>query len=440
MEQLELFVDRRSLFEKLYSIEFLYEGFRAVKKNKGAPGIDGVTIKDYEADLDNNLRQLSEELKKWQYKPSPVLRVEIPKPGKNAGVRLLGIPCVRDRVVQAALKLILEPILDPIFSDSSYGFRPKRNQRQAVEAAQRIIKTGKEYVVDIDLSKFFDRIHHDRLIFRLSQHVSDKRILRIIGMTLRSGVMKDGLYSPTDEGTVQGGPLSPLLSNVVLDELDKELEKRGLEFCRFADDCNIFVSSPKAAQRVMNSISKFISTKLKLVVNREKSKMALSKYVKFLGMTIIAGTIAISVVSMNRAMAKVKELTPRGTHITLEETLRKINTWYMGWSQYYLMTQYPSQLSKLEAHVRRRLRSQIIGQQKRRRHLFNKLIKRGLSRSYAANTVYNNDGRWAISGKFAMAKAYSVPWFINQMGQYIRSDQSMSNPHWFSPNQWIRMT
>lgn len=259
-------------------------------------------------------------------------------------------------------------------------------------------------------------------------------------MTLRSGVMKDGLYSPTDEGTVQGGPLSPLLSNVVLDELDKELEKRGLEFCRFADDCNIFVSSPKAAQRVMNSISKFISTKLKLVVNQEKSKVALSKYVKFLGITIIAGTIAISVVSMSRAMAKVKELTPRGTHITLEETLRKINTWYMGWSQYYLMTQYPGQLLKLEAHVRRRLRSRIIGQQKRRRHLFSKLIKRGLSRSYAANTVYNNDGRWAISGKFAMAKAYSVPWFINQMGQYIRSDQSMANPHWFSLKQWIRMT
>ncbi|MBN1930044.1 MAG: hypothetical protein JW786_00360 [Desulfobacterales bacterium] len=156
MEQLELFVDRRSLFEKLYSIEFLYEGFRAVKKNKGAPGIDGVTIKDYEADLDNNLRQLSEDLKKWQYKPSPVLRVEIPKPGKNAGVRLLGIPCVRDRVVQAALKLILEPIFDPLFSDNSYGFRPKRNQRQAVEAAQKIVKSGKEYVVDIDLSKFLD--------------------------------------------------------------------------------------------------------------------------------------------------------------------------------------------------------------------------------------------------------------------------------------------
>jgi RNA-directed DNA polymerase len=440
MEQLELFVDRRNLFEKLHSIEFLYKGFKAVKKNKGAPGIDDVTIQDFETNLDGNLRQLIEEIKGWKYRPSPVLRVEIPKPGKNAGVRLLGIPCVRDRVVQAALKLILEPILDPLFSDNSYGFRPNRNQRQAVEAAQRIVKTGKEYVVDIDLSKFFDRVHHDRLISRLAQHIDDKRILRIIGMTLRSGVMKDGLYRPTDEGTVQGGPLSPLLSNVVLDELDKELESRSLEFCRFADDCNIFVSSRKAAQRVMDSISKFISNRLKLAVNQEKSNVALSKHVKFLGMTIIAGTIAISVVSMNRAMAKVKELTPRGTYQTLEKTIKGINKWYMGWSQYYGMTQYPGQLKKIEAHVRRRLRSRIIGQQKKRRHLFNKLIKRGLSRSYAANTVYNNDGRWAISGKFAMAKAYSVPWFINQMGQQVKSDQKRTNPHWFSIDQWIRMT
>jgi len=438
MEQLELFVDRRSLFEKLCSKELLYKGFRAVKKNQGAPGIDGISIEDYEADLDNNLRQLSEEVKNWEYKPSPVLRKEIPKPGKNAGVRLLGIPCVRDRVVQAALKLILEPILDPLFSDNSYGFRPNRNQRQAVEAAQRIVRTGKEYVVDIDLSKFFDRVHHDRLLSRLGQHINDKRILRIIGMTLRSGVMKDGLYSPTEEGTVQGGPLSPLLSNVVLDELDKELERRGLEFCRFADDCNIFVSSQKAADRVMVSISKFISNKLKLVVNQEKSKVALSRYVKFLGMTIIAGTIAISVVSMNRAMAKVKELTPRGTHLELEKTIEEVNKWYIGWSQYYGMTQYPSQLKKIESHVRRRLRSRIIGQQKKRRHLFNKLIKRGLSRSYAANTAYNNDGRWAISGKLAMAKAYSVPWFIDQMGQAIRSDKEQ--PHWLPLNQWIRMT
>jgi len=438
MEQLGLFIDGRNLFEKLCSLEILGEGFKAVKRNKGAPGIDGVTVEEFGNRLDEELTQLKREIENWDYRPRPVQRVEIPKPGKNAGVRLLGIPCVRDRVVQATLKLILEPILDPLFSDNSYGFRPGRNRRQAVEAAQKIVKTGKEYVVDIDLSKFFDRVHHDRLISRLSQHIPDKRILRIIGMTLRSGVMKDGLFSPTSEGTVQGGPLSPLLSNVVLDELDKELERRGLEFCRFADDCNIFVKSQKAAERVMDSITRFIENKLKLVVNQEKSKVGLSRYVKFLGMTIIAGTIAVSVASMNRAMTKVKELTPRGTHMTLERTIQCINRWYIGWSAYYRMTQYPNQLRRIEAHIRRRLRSRLVGQQKRKRHLFNKLIKRGIPRRSAAKTVFSNKGRWALSHTFVLERAYPNRWFINEMGQRIRSDER--HLHWFPPDLWIRVT
>lgn len=235
MRLLELIKPALSPFEKLCSMNYLRNGFKAVRKNGGAPGIDGVTIKEFDNRLEEELTQLKNELENWTYKPQPVRRVEIAKPG--GGIRLLGVPCVRDRVVQAALKLILEPILDPTFSDNSYGFRPNRNQRQAVEMAQQIVCSGKEYVVDIDLSKFFDRVHHDRLISRLSGYISDKRILRIIGMTLRSGVMQDGMVTATTEGTVQGGPLSPLLSNLVLDELDKELERRGLEFCRFADDC-----------------------------------------------------------------------------------------------------------------------------------------------------------------------------------------------------------
>lgn len=201
----------------------------------------------------------------------------------------------------------------------------------------------------------FDRVHHDRLMSRLSISIPDKRILRIIGNILRSGVMKEGLITPTKEGTVQGSPLSPLLSNVVLDELDKELERRGLEFCRFADDCNIFVGSRKSADRVMKSVSKFIEGKLKLLINREKSKVSLSKFVKFLGMTIIIGTIAISAKSINNALAKVKEMTPRGTHMKLEETIKQFNSWYTGWASYYSMTQYPSQLRKIEAHFRRRI-------------------------------------------------------------------------------------
>jgi group II intron reverse transcriptase/maturase len=414
-------------------MECLEKGFKAVKRNDGAPGIDGVAVEAFGECVEEELARLRQEIASWKYAPQPVLRVEIPKPGKDAGVRKLGIPCVRDRVVQAALKLILEPMLDPLFSDNSYGFRPGRNQRQAVEAAQRIVKSGKEHVVDIDLSKFFDRVNHDRLISRLSQHIDDKRILRIIGMMLRSGVMENGLFSRTPEGTVQGGPLSPLLSNVVLDELDKELERRGLEFCRFADDCNIFVRTPKAAERVMRSISRFIENRLKLVVNERKSKVALSRYVKFLGMTIFAGTIVISKPSIKRAMEKVKELTPRGTHLTLERTIERINQWHMGWSGYYRMTQQPQQLKRIEAHIRRRLRSRLVDQHKRKRHLFKKLLKRNVTRRTAARTVFSNKGRWALSHTSAMERAYPNRWFIEQMGLRIRSNESHS--HWKPVNQ-----
>lgn len=438
MRQKVLFVEDSSLFGELCASEHLREGFKAVKRNGGTPGVDEVSIEEFEERLEEELSRLSKELKSWDYKPKPVRRVEIPKPGKNAGVRLLGVPCVRDRVVQATLKLLLEPILDPLFSDNSYGFRPDRGQQDAVQAARSIVETGKEYVVDIDLSKFFDRVNHDRLIVRLSKFISDKRILRIIGITLRSGVMKDGTVSQTLEGTVQGSPLSPLLSNVVLDELDKELEDRGLEFCRFADDCNIFVRSEKAANRVMASISKFIENKLKLEINRDKSKVSLSRYVKFLGMTIVAGTIAISAVSMDRAIAKVRELTPRGTHLTLEETVKRINQWYIGWSGYYRMTQYPSQLGRIEAHVRRRLRSRIIGQQKRRRHLFRKLVKRNVSKAYAARTVFSNKGRWALSHTFAMGRAYPNHYFIKHLGLRIRTNEP--HPHWFGLETWIKVT
>lgn len=411
--QLNLFVDERSLFDKLCDMHNLQAGFKAVKKNGGAPGIDGVTVDEYENRLDEELAQLKKDLEGWSYKPSPVRRVEIPKPGKGAGVRLLGVPCIGDRVVHATLKNLLEPILDLTFSDHSYGFRPGYNQQQAVEAAQRIVKGGKEYVVDIDLSKFFDRVNHDRLIYLLSGHVADKRILRLIGMILRSGVMVNGVVQLTEEGTVQGSPLSPLLSNVVLDELDKELERRGLEFCRYADDCNIFVRSPKSASRVMTSISKFIEQKLKLKINREKSKVGQSREVKFLGMTIIDGTVAISWQSIERAMLKVKELTPRGTHLSLELTMKRINEWYIGWSGYYLMTQYPSQFVKIEGHIRRRLRARIVDQQKRRRHLYKKLIKRGVPRDQAAKTAQSNNGRWALSWTNALHKAYPNRWFTD---------------------------
>ena len=436
MYQLDLLTDEQRLFEELCAIEWLRKGFLSVKKNDGSPGVDGVTIAEFESRLDEELGRLQAELMSWTYKPSPVRRVEIPKPG-GRGTRKLGVPTVRDRVVQATLKQLLEPIFEPTFSDNSYGFRPGRSQQQAVEAARGIVAGGKPYVVDLDLEQFFDRIHHDRLIARMGNQIPDKRILRVIGITLRSGGMADGLKSVTTEGTVQGSPLSPLLSNIVLDELDRELERRGLAFCRFADDCNIFVKTPKAAERVMASISKYIETRLKLVINREKSQVARSERVKFLGFTIVGETIAIAHKALQRAMAKVKELTPRGTHLRLEDSIEQINRWYVGWAGYFALTNYPAQLRKIEAHIRRRLRSRLVDQQKNQRNLYRKLTKRGVPRGQAASAVYSHRGRWALSNTRAVNKAYSNDWFIAVMGQAMRSDRKLG--HWFDVNQWIRL-
>lgn len=430
-------IDSKCLFEQLCTEKKLLEGWREVKRNRGTSGSDGQTIEYFEAQLHKEINQLRQELIDWEYQPQPVRRVEIPKPDSKTEVRELGVPSIRDRVVQTTIKQLLEPILDPLFSKSSYGFRPGKNQQQAVEAAQKIVQSGKKFVVDIDLSKFFDRIHQDRLIARLGKIIEDKRILRLVGMTLRSGVMKDGVITPTTAGTTQGSPLSPLLSNLVLDELDKEIEKRGLEHCRFADDCNIFVKTQKAAERVMQNISEFIEKKLKLVVNQAKSKVAESSLVKFLGMTIVEGTRAIAKKSLSRAMQKVKELTLRGTHENLEATIKRINSWYMGWSNYFSMTQYPSQLNMIEAHIRRRLRSRIVSQQKSRRNLFHKLMKRGISRNKAAATSFSNKKRWALSHANAVERAYPNGWFIHEMDLQIRSKENRED--WFDTKKWVRL-
>jgi group II intron reverse transcriptase/maturase len=436
MKQRNLFTMNLSLFETLCDQESLREAFLEVKRNKGAHGVDGKSIKDFEANLDEELAQLKKELESWSYKPMPVRRVEIPKPD-GLGTRKLGVPAVRDRTVQTLIKQILEPILEPMFSENSYGFRPGRSQKHAIDAALEIVKTGKEHTVDIDLASFFDKVPHDRLIARLSKVIEDKRILRIIGLTLRSGVMVDGVVEPTEEGTTQGSPLSPILSNFVLDELDKELERRGLAFCRWADDCNIFVKTPKAAERIMASISKFIETRLKLKINRDKSKCAPTSKVKFLGMTIVNKTVAISKKALDRAMDKVKELTPRGTHLPIEKSIGRINSWYIGWANYFKMTQYPAQLEKIEAHIRRRLRSRFIGQQKRRRHLANKLIGMGVKRGTVNKQVYSNKGRWTLSHTSAVEKAWTNGWFAKR-GLKIVSDQKME--HWFGIKQWIKLT
>lgn len=434
-EQLE-FQFHEDLFRKICALDTLREAFKAVKRNKGAPGIDGVTIEEYEKDLIKNLIQLKTQVESWTYKPTPVRRVEIPKPG-GKGVRLLGVPIINDRVLHMAIKIVLEPILDPKFSENSFGFRPGRNQQQAVRQAQEIVQSGKEFVVDIDLSKFFDRINHDRLIYRLKEHIQDTRVLRLIGMILRGGIMIDGVKTPSEEGSVQGSPLSPLLSNVVLDELDKELEKRGLEFCRFADDCNIFARSLRSAERIMSSIKKFIEKKLKLKVNEEKSKTRKSSEVKFLGMTIIEGTIAISKAAFNKAMEKVKTLIPRGSHLPIERAIAEVNKWYKGWSSYFKMTEYPAQLKAIEAHIRRRFRARFVKQQKKKRNLLALLRREGANKKSAAKTVYSNKGPWRLSHTRVVEKVFSIKWFIKQ-GQTIVSGNALS--HWFAIEKWVKLT
>lgn len=436
VEQLTLFTGTENLYEELCGTEMLKQGFKAVKRNGGSAGVDGQRIADFDKRLDEEIERLKSELTSWSYQPQPVRRVEIPKPG-GAGVRLLGVPTVRDRVVQATVQLLLEPIFDPEFSKSSYGFRPGRSQRDAVESARRIVSRGKEYVVDIDLSKFFDRVNHDRLIERMKGKVKDKRMLRLVGMTLRSGVMVEGVVNPTEEGTTQGSPLSPLLSNIVLDELDKELERRELEFCRYADDCNIFTGSAKAAERVMKSVQHFIETRLRLVVNEEKSKVGRCELVKFLGMTVVAGTIAISAISMKRAKERAKELTPRRTHLTIEASIEEISRWYRGWSEYFKMTNYPAQLHHIEAYMRRRLRARLVCQMKRPRTIMRKLIERGVRREGAFRAAYSGRKVWSMSHVGQVDRAYPNDWF-ERKGLYICSNRKL--PHWKNRTEWITMT
>jgi len=434
----DLFINNARLFEELCTKPRLTSGYLKVRKNQGAAGIDGVSIEDFGNKLDEELSQLLKELVDWTYRPKAVKAVEIPKPGSNTDKRRLGIPCVRDRVVQAAIKELIEPILEPTFSDNSYGFRPGRSPHDAVLKAKEIVEQeGKGFVVDLDLEKFFDKINHDRLIARLGDKIQDKRILRLIGLMLRSGIMKDGVVSSTEVGSIQGSPLSPLLSNVVLDELDKELETRGHKFCRFADDCNIFVSTYKAAERVMSTITEFIERRLKLKVNAQKSKVAKSKEVKFLGFTIINGKIAIAKAAIDRAMDKVKILTPRGTHLSTKDSISQINKWFRGWSSYYSLGQYPAQLAKIEAHIRRRLRARIVKQQKRRSHLCNKLVKRGISRRAASKVVYSNKGTWRLSHERVLERAFPNKWFIETLGQVVSSTTKL--PHWFDVKTWIRL-
>jgi len=415
----------------------LERAFRKVKANQGAPGPDGESIEEFEADLEARLDQLRKELESWSYQPSPVRRVVIPKPG--GGERLLGIANVRDRIVYQAMAMMMGPLFEPGFSDHCYGYRPGRSQRDAVAEAQKHVGEGKQWVVDLDLERFFDTVNHDRVLHLLRNKVKDRRMIRLVAMILRSGIWIDGKVERSREGLHQGSPLSPLLSNIVLHELDEELEKRGLDFVRYADDCNVFVCSRKAAERVLDKLTRFIEGKLKLKVNRTKSKTGLSSVVKFLGITVLAGGIvAISAASMTKAKAAVKELVPRSGKAPLETQIERVNQWYRGWVGYYAMSEYPSQLRVIEARIRVRFRLQFIKNHKRKKHLVRKLVKRGIRRQTAYREVYTrNHGRWRLAHTFGVARAWSALWF-RQQGVLTFSGESRS--HWQSREAYPKLS
>ena len=399
------------LMEEVCGWENCKQALARVKANKGSPGVDGMTVHDLPEYLKQHWPTIREQLLNGTYQPPPVKRVEIPKP--DGGVRKLGIPTVLDRFIQQAVMQVLQGRWDGTFSDHSYGFRPGRSAHQAVEQAQKYIAEGCRWVVDLDLEKFFDRVCHDKLMAKLAERVSDKRLLELIRAFLRAGVMEDGLVSPVDEGTPQGGPLSPLLSNIVLDEFDRELERRGLRFARYADDSNIYVGSRRAGERVMKNITRFITTKLKLKVNEQKSAVAQPWERKFLGFSFTAGEEPkrrIAPKAILRFKERIRELTRRTRGVSIERMAQELARYLRGWLGYFGKCQTPSVLRKLDEWLRHRLRSAIWKQWKRGSVRFAELQRRGVGKDLAAKTAGSAHGPWRLANSpalsFALPNAY----------------------------------
>jgi RNA-directed DNA polymerase len=387
-----------SVMQEVLSADNLTVALRQVQSNKGSPGIDGMTVEQLPAYLKTHWHRIKEQLLQGRYKPQPVKRVEIPKP--DGGVRKLGIPTVLDRFIQQAVLQVLQKRWDKTFSQSSFGFRPKRSAHQAVEAAQRHIASGRTWVVDIDLEKFFDRVNHDKLMGRIMQRENDKPLLKLIRAYLNAGVMENGVVVSSEEGTPQGGPSSPLLSNLVLDELDKELECRGHAFVRYADDCNIYVHSERAGQRVMKGVSRFITDKLKLKVNTSKSAVARPSKRKFLGFSFTSGREPkrrIAPKALARFKEKVREITRKAKGQSLRQMKMPLNQYLRGWRGYFGRCQTPSVLSGLDQWIRRRLRSVAWKHWKTSRCRFAELTKRGVGKDLAAQTVGSCHGSWRLS-------------------------------------------
>jgi RNA-directed DNA polymerase len=386
------------LMESILERSNMNRAIKRVIKNKGAPGVDGMTVHKIKKYYRRHRDKIEAQLLTGTYIPMPVRRKEIPKQG---GVRLLGIPTVLDRVIQQATAQVLTLIWDHTFSENSFGFRPERSQHDAIQRYREYVAAGCRHVVDIDLSKFFDRVNHDRLLSRLATRIKDKRVLRLIRSFLTSGVMIGGLEEPTEEGTPQGGPLSPILSNVVLDELDKELEKRGLCFVRYADDCVILVKSKRAGDRVMERVGRFIEKKLRLKINRDKSAVGRPWDRKYLGfcMTNARTTpkIRIHWKTIKRFKERVREITARRRGRSIPQVIVELNQFTKGWWNYYGITESFNRLRPLAHWVRRRLRAVIWKHWKNRRTRVGELLKRGVHRDFAVTTGCSRKGPWRMS-------------------------------------------
>ena len=400
------------LMEKICKPSNLNQAYKRVKANKGAAGVDGMAVDDLFGWIAEHKESLIELLLNGTYQPQPVLGVESPKPGKNKEVRLLGIPRAIDRLVQQAILQVLDPIFDPTFSESSYGFRPGRSAHQALLAAREYVREGHEIVVDIDVEKFFDRVNHDKLMFRLSKRIRDKRLLKLIRRFLEVGMMKQGLFIERGEGLSQGGPLSPLMSNLVLDELDKELERRGHKFCRYADDCNIYVKSQRAGERVLTSVKEFLGKYLKLRINETKSACARVDERQFLGYRLLSeGKLVIAQHSLERIRDKVRRITRRNRGVSLETVISDLNKTLRGWGNYFQLTERPSQLGNLESWIRRKVRCYRLKQRKRSWSIAKFLMSLGVPARNAWILAKSEKGWWRLSVSIPVHHAMNNSWF-----------------------------
>lgn len=391
------------LIEKIVARDNCIEALRRVRKNKGSPGVDGMSVKDLRSYLVDHWPRIREQLRMGTYQPQPVLRCEIPKP--NGGTRQLGIPCALDRFIQQAILQVLQPQFDPSFSKHSYGFRPGRSAHQAVKAAQRFMNEGRHWMVDVDLERFFDRVNHDVLMSRLSWRISDKRLLKLIRSYLDAGMMADGVVIERTEGTPQGGPLSPLLANVLLDEVDKELERRGLAFVRYADDCNVYVRSKRAGDDVMSTLRKLF-TRLRLSINEAKSAVARPDERKLLGYSFRIRNGEVQPVVAEQSMARLKDrirnATRRTTGRSISQVVTELRSFLPGWKNYFQLAKR-TRLRELDAWIRRRLRALQLKQWKNARTVIRELRARGV-KGDAVFLVHRRMGRWWQMARLSMVQ------------------------------------